>query len=43
LLILVDGAGNELPALATLGDLARPPDGLMAIEVDDGRACLCAS
>jgi hypothetical protein len=29
--------GNELPALATLGDLARPPDGLMAIEVDDGR------
>ena len=34
---LADGAANELPALAVLRDLVRPPDGMMAIEVGDGR------
>ena len=34
---LADGAANELPALADLRNLARPPDGMMAIEVGDGR------
>jgi transposase-like protein len=34
---LADGAANELPALAVLRDLVRPPDGMMAIEVGEGR------
>ena len=34
---LADGAVNELPALAALRDLVRPPDGMMAIEVSDGQ------
>jgi hypothetical protein len=34
---LADGAANEVPALAALRDLMRPPDGMMAIELDDGQ------
>jgi len=34
---LADGAANDLPALAALRDLVQPPDGMMAIELDDGR------
>jgi hypothetical protein len=34
---LADGAANESSALAVLRDLVRPPDGMMAIELDDGR------
>jgi transposase-like protein len=34
---LADGAANEPPALAVLRDLVRPPDGMMAIELGDGR------
>ena len=34
---LADGATNDLPALAALRDLVQPPDGMMAIELDDGR------
>jgi transposase-like protein len=34
---LADGAASELPALAVLRDLVRPRDGMMAIELDDGR------
>jgi transposase-like protein len=34
---LDDGAANELPALAVLRDLVRPPDSMMVIEVGDGR------
>lgn len=34
---LADGAANELPALAALRDLVQPPDGMMAIELEDGR------
>ena len=34
---LSDGAANEPSALAVLRDLVRPPDGMMAIELDDGR------
>jgi transposase-like protein len=34
---LADGGANEPPALAVLRDLVRPPDGMMAIELDDGR------
>ena len=34
---LADGAGNEPPALAALSNLVRPPDGMMAVELDDGR------
>lgn len=34
---LADGAVNELPALAALRDLVQPPDGMMAIELEDGR------
>ena len=37
---LADGAANELPALAALRDLVRPPDGMMAIEVGDGQRVL---
>jgi len=29
--VLADGAANELPALAILRDLVRPPDGMIAI------------
>ena len=36
-LALADGAANELPALAVLRNLVRPPDAMMAIEVGDGR------
>ncbi|ESY65567.1 MULTISPECIES: transposase [Mesorhizobium] len=35
--VLADGADNELPTLAALRDLVRPPDGMVAIELDDGR------
>ncbi|KJC55111.1 hypothetical protein UP10_39910 [Bradyrhizobium sp. LTSPM299] len=34
---LADGATSDLPALAALRDLVQPPDGMMAIELDDGR------
>ena len=34
---LADGAANEPPALVALRDLVRPPDGMIAIELDDGR------
>ena len=34
---LADGATNEVPALAALRDLVRPPDGMIAIELGDGR------
>ena len=34
---LADSATNEVPALAALRDLVRPPDGMAAIELDDGR------
>jgi hypothetical protein len=34
---LSDGAVNEVPTLAALRDLMRPPDGMMAVEVGDGR------
>ncbi|PZV35340.1 hypothetical protein [Mesorhizobium kowhaii] len=35
--VLADGAENELPALAALRDLVQSPDGMMAIELADGR------
>jgi transposase-like protein len=34
---LADGATNEVPALAALRDLVQPPDGMIAIELEDGR------
>lgn len=34
---LADDTENEPPALAALRDLVRPPDGMMAIELHDGR------
>ena len=34
---LADGAANEPSALAALRDLVRPPDDMIAIELDDGR------
>jgi len=34
---IADGAANEVPALAALRDLVRPPDGMTAIEPEDGR------
>ena len=34
---LADGATNAVPALAALRDLVRPPDGMTAIELEDGR------
>jgi hypothetical protein len=34
---LADGTENEPAALAALRDLVRPPDGMTAIELDDGR------
>jgi transposase-like protein len=34
---LADGAVNEPSALAALRNLVRPPDGMMAVELDDGR------
>jgi transposase-like protein len=34
---LADGAADEVPALAALRDLVQPPDGMIAIELDDGR------
>jgi hypothetical protein len=34
---LTDGALNEVPALAALRDLVKPPDGMMAIKLEDGR------
>jgi transposase-like protein len=34
---LADGAANEVPALAALRDLVRPPGGMMAIELENGR------
>jgi transposase-like protein len=33
---LADGATNKVPALAALRDLVRPPNGMMAIELEDG-------
>jgi hypothetical protein len=32
-----DGAAHEVPALAALRDLVRSPDGMTAIELDDGQ------
>ena len=34
---LAEGTANEPSTLAVLRDLVRPPDGMMAIELDDGR------
>jgi transposase-like protein len=34
---LTDGAANEVPALTALRDLVKPPDGMMAIKLEDGR------
>lgn len=34
---LADGAANEVPALADLRDLVRPPNGMTTIELEDGR------
>ena len=34
---LADGATNKVPALAALRDLVRPPNGMTAIELEDGR------
>jgi hypothetical protein len=34
---LANDMENEVPALAALRDLVRPPDGMVAIELDDGR------
>lgn len=34
---LTKGATNEVPALTTLRDLVRPPDGMTAVELEDGR------
>ncbi|MEZ2329026.1 transposase [Mesorhizobium sp. RCC_202] len=34
---IADGAESEPPALAALRNLVRPPDGMVAIELDDGR------
>jgi transposase-like protein len=33
---LADGAASEVPALAALRDLVQPPDGMIAIELEDG-------
>jgi transposase-like protein len=38
-----DGATNEVPALAALRDLVRPPDGMTAIELDEGRRVFAAA
>ncbi|MFD9896938.1 IS66-like element accessory protein TnpA [Mesorhizobium sp. NPDC059025] len=35
--VFADGADNKLPTLAALRDLVRPPDGMVALELDDGR------
>ncbi|MER9651851.1 transposase [Mesorhizobium sp. M0199] len=35
--VLADGAAKELPALGALRDLVQPPDGMVAIELADGR------
>jgi transposase-like protein len=32
--ILADGAVNQVPALSTLRDLVRPPDGMTAIKME---------
>ena len=34
---LTKGTANEVPALATLRDLVRPPDGMTTVELEDGR------
>ncbi len=34
---LADGAANEPAALAALHDLVKPPDGMMAVELEDGQ------
>ena len=34
---LAGGAANEVPALAALRDLVRPPNGMTAVELEDGR------
>jgi transposase-like protein len=34
---LADGAANEPAALTALRDLVKPPDGMTAIALDDGR------
>ncbi|WP_271599993.1 MULTISPECIES: transposase [unclassified Bradyrhizobium] len=34
---LADAAENEVPALAALHDLVKPPDDMMAIELEDGQ------
>jgi hypothetical protein len=37
MLALADGMAEELPALAALRGLVKPPDGMVAIELGDGR------
>jgi hypothetical protein len=32
--VILDGAVNQVPALSTLRDLARPPDGMTAIMME---------
>jgi len=34
---LADGVAKEVPALTTLRDLVKPPNGMTAIELEDGR------
>jgi len=34
---LTDSAANEVPALTALRDLVKPPDGMLAIKLEDGR------
>jgi transposase-like protein len=34
---LADSTAKDMPALAALRDLVKPPDGMMAIDLDDGR------
>jgi transposase-like protein len=35
--VLTKGKANEVPALAALRDLVWPPDGMIAVELEDGR------
>lgn len=34
---LADGTADELPPLAALRGFVQPPDGMVAIQLDDGR------
>ncbi|MBZ9757300.1 transposase [Mesorhizobium sp. ESP6-5] len=41
--VLADGADNEPPTFAALRDLVRPLEGMVAIELDDGRRVFTAA